>query len=339
MTRKIRIRQIMSALLSFSGIHALLERVYLSDSAFVLMYHRVLSSVGQVPHHVQPGMFVTAATFEKQISYLRDTFEIIFLDDLVAKARKGERIGRYCALTFDDGWGDNYSEAFPLLKKYDVPATIFLSTGFVGTQRTFWVEEISSCLACLHAGSLAGDQGPPSFARFVGEVSGLKRMDLETFLEGSIELLKKKSPHDREEIVTHLKGYLCSEHAPRQMLSWEEVREMSHSGLVRFGAHTVNHELLDQLPLQMARDEIYLSRQEIEQRLEQKVTTFAYPNGNHSKAVQRILVEGGLDAAVTTRKGFLEHGMSFLEIPRIALHEDVSTSIPMLRSKILMQAF
>jgi len=339
MMPKIMLRRILSALLSFSGIHAILEHLRLSDRAFVLMYHRVLSPVGQLPHYVQPGMFVTAATFERQLSYLRNKFEITFLDELVAKARKGERIGRHCALTFDDGWGDNYSEAFPLLKKYGVPATIFLTTGFVGTQRTFWPEEIISCLARLDIGSLTGYQAPQSFIRFAGEIGGVKRADLETLFEGAIELLKKKSPQDREEILSHLRGAFNGEPPPRQMLNWEEAREMAQSGLVRFGAHTVNHELLDQLPLQMVRDEIYLSRQEIEQRLEQKVTTFAYPNGNHSKAVQQLLVEGGLEAAVTTRKGFVEHGMSFLEIPRIALHEDVSTTIPMLRSKILMQAF
>ncbi len=339
MLPKIMLRRTLSALLSFSGIHAILEHLWLSDRAFVLMYHRIKSSVDQPPYHVQSGMFVTAATFEKQLAYLRKTFEIILLDDLVAKARKGESLGRYCALTFDDGWRDNYSEAFPLLKKYAVPATIFLSTGFVGTQRTFWPEEVISWLTGGDIDSLADGQAPSSVARFAAELSGLNQADSAMFCEWAIELLKQKSLQDREDILTHLRGVSSGSSSTRQMLSWEEAQEMVHSGLVRFGAHTVNHELLDQLPLQRARDEISLSRDEIESRLEQKVSAFAYPNGNHNARVRQILDADGFDVAVTTRKGFFEQGVPFLEVPRIGLHEDVSCTIPMLRSRILLHAF
>lgn len=104
------------SLLSFSGIHGLLEHLRLSEKAFILMYHRVLPATGQLPEYVQPGMFVTTATFEKQISYLRDSFEILFLDEMAAKVKKGEPLGGQCVLTFDDGWLDNYSEAFPAEK-------------------------------------------------------------------------------------------------------------------------------------------------------------------------------------------------------------------------------
>ncbi|ABQ26515.1 polysaccharide deacetylase [Geotalea uraniireducens Rf4] len=339
MTRKIKFRRMVSALLSSSGIHSLLERVCLSDRAFVLMYHRILPSAENQAYYVQPGMFVTTVTFEQQVAYVRDHFEVVFLDDLVKRALKGAHIGRHCALTFDDGWRDNYTEAFPVLERYRVPATIFLSTGFVGTPRTFWPEELCHYLERIDLGTFAGIGAPPSWSRFTGMIGRFKCHGREWFLDRSIETLKAFAPSDREGILNYLRSMLGAEPVPRQMLSWEEAREMVHSGLVRFGAHTVNHELLDQLPLHRARDEISLSRSEIERRLEQKVTTFAYPNGNHSEAVRRIVEEGGFDAAVTTRKGFLRRGVSFLEIPRIALHEDISTTIPMLRSKILLQAF
>ncbi|BCS54957.1 polysaccharide deacetylase family protein [Geobacter sp. SVR] len=338
MTPKIFIRRVLSALLSSTGIHALLERLYLSDKAFILMYHRIVPMSERLPPHVQPGMVVSATTFEKHVSFLRGRFKIVFLDELMAKVRKGESIGRCCALTFDDGWRDNYSEAFPILKKYAVPATIFLATGYVGTRKTFWTDEVSSCIDRLNIGAMAEVQAPDSVRRFSGELEGLQKK-AELFREELIELLKKKSPHDREEILAHLLGDLSVATTERLMLNWEEAGEMAESGLVRFGAHTVHHELLDQLPLQRVREEVQFSRMEIENRLRQKVTTFAYPNGNCSESVRQIVKEYGFDAAVTTRRGYLESGISPLDAPRIGLHEDTCATIPMLRSRVLLQAF
>lgn len=303
------------------------------------MYHRVMASVDSQPCFVQPGMFVTTASFEKQIIFLRDRFEVVFLEDLVDKALKGENIGELCAITFDDGWRDNFTEAFPIMEKYRVPATIFLATGFVGTDRMFWPEEI-----CSYLGRSMGDKStfnsvPPSYIRFSEEISRYRQSKRETFFDRSIEILKGYSPDNREEILGYFRDMLKTDPMPRQMLNWDEAQEMHSSGLVRFGSHTVNHEMLDQIPLKKARDEISQSRKEIELRLGDTVRTFAYPNGNYSDSIQMVLEESGFDAAVTTRKGFFDRNMSLMEIPRVAMHEDVSSTIPMFRSRILFPKF
>lgn len=338
-TRKIKIRRMFSALLAASGIHLLLERICLSDRAFVLMYHRIQPSAENQACYVQPGMFVTPVTFEQQVAYVRDNFEVVFLDDLVEKAQRGEYIGRHCALTFDDGWLDNYTDAFPVLERYRVPATIFLSTGFVGTTRTFWPEELCYYLERIDLGTFSGINAPPSWDRFTGMIGRFQCRSREWFLNRSIETLKAFALSDREEILKYLRNMLGAQAIPRQMLNWDEVRKMGLSGLVRFGAHTVNHEILDQVPLRRARVEITDSRNEIERHLGTKVRSFAYPNGNHNAGVRQLLAENGFDVAVTTSKGLLGHALPFLEIPRIGLHEDVSATIPMFRSKILLHAF
>jgi len=338
-TLKIKIRRIFSALLAFSGIHFLLERICLSDRAFVLMYHRILPSAENQACYVQPGMFVTPVTFEQQVAYVKEHFEVVFLDDLIEKAQKGEYIGRHCALTFDDGWRDNYTAAFPVLERYGVPATIFLSTGFVGTTRTFWPEELCYYLERIDLGTFADINAPPSWDRFTGMIGKSQCRSREWFLDRSIETMKVFTLSDREEILNYLRNMLGAQAIPRQMLNWDEIRKMGLSGLIRFGAHTVNHEILDQVPLRKARAEIIVSRNEIECHLGTKVTTFAYPNGNHNAGVRQLLAENDFDVAVTTRKGLLGHALPSLEIPRIALHEDVSATIPMLRSKILLHSF
>ena len=339
MTLKLVIRRTVSALLSNSGIHGMLEYRHLAEQAFVLMYHRVLSSFANQPYYVQPGMYVTSETFERQIVHLLDTCEVIPFNLLVEKLCSGELIGRQCALTFDDGWRDNYSVAFPLLKKYQIPATIFLSSGFVGTARTFWPEELCCLLGRTGLGGLTSKGAPPAVGRFARQIEGIRYKDESSLFEYSIALLKKYYPAEREEILVYLRSSLGSGEFPRQMLSWEEAKEMAQSGLVSFGAHTVNHQLLDQLSLQQASDEISRSRSEIENRLGQKIASFAYPNGNHSADIRRIVAESGFSSAVTTRKGFVDKSVPLLEIPRIAVHEDVSYTVAMFRSKILLQRF
>jgi len=339
MTGKIIVKLMLSNLMSSMGIHSLLERLCFSDKAFILMYHRILTSGGKQPYFIQPGMFVTAATFEKQIDFLKDRFEVVFFEDLVKKMLNGEDIGGFCAITFDDGWRDNYTDAFPILEKYRVPATIFLASGFVGTDRMFWPEEICYYLDRKKINKSACSDAPRSFICFVEEISKCHRCKREMFFDRCIEILKGYSPNEREEILEYFRGILMVEPFPRQMLSWDEAQEMSASGLVRFGAHTVNHEILDQVPLQKAREEIFKSRAEIEHRLGCRVSTFAYPNGNHSESIRLVLAENGFSAAVTTRKGFLGSGMPVMEVPRIAIHEDVSNTIPMFRSRILLRKF
>lgn len=332
-------KRIIMAILSGSGFFSVLEKYYLRNKNFILMYHRVLNSVESQRLYVQPGMFVSTASFEKQIVFLKDRFEVIFLEDLVEKVLNGEAIGGFCAITFDDGWRDNYTDAFSLLEKYRVPATIFLATGFVGTDKIFWPEELCYYLKQNLAAKSASYGAPPSFIRFCKEISVYHQCIRETFFDRSIKILKGYSPGNREEILEYFRDMLGTDSFPRQMLNWDEVQQMFASGLVRFGAHTVNHEMLDQVSLQKARDEITKSREDIEHNLGGRVSTFAYPNGNYTESIRNILTESGFNAALTTRKGFLAKGMPLMEIPRIAIHEDVSNTIPMFRSRILFNKF
>jgi peptidoglycan/xylan/chitin deacetylase (PgdA/CDA1 family) len=334
------VKKVLSTIFSVSGLFFSIEQYLLSNKAFILMYHRILEPDISQSFYIQPGMFVSPTSFTKQIAFLKDQYEVVFLEDLVKMVTNGENIGGHCAITFDDGWRDNFTDAFPVLKKYCIPATIFLATGFVGRDRMFWPEEVCYYLERNMVNKSAfDDHAPSSYIRFRKEISTNNECLRETFFDRSIKILKGYSPGDREEILEYFRGMLKIEPFPRQMLSWDEARKMFASGLVRFGAHTVNHEMLDQVSLQKARDEISESREEIEHNLGGKVSTFAYPNGNYTESVRNILAESGFDVAVTTRKGFLAQSIPLMEVPRIAIHEDVSNTIPMFRSRILLRKF
>lgn len=334
----IKTKQIISSGMTYSGIHDAVQRVLLSNKSFVLMYHRILNSTDTVPYYVQPGMYVTSKSFAQQLAFLKDNYDVIFLEDIVHKILNGESIGQTCAITFDDGWLDNYTEAYPLLIKYKVPATIFLSSGFVGTNKIFWPEEL-----CCYLELFCKDKFPlrgvsASVQSYFDRINMFSNDSREGFFDKAINILKTYSLEDREKILTFFRTATPFSF-PRQMMNWHEVNEMHTSGMVSFGSHTHNHVILDQVSQVTVMSEITKSLDEIENRLGIKVNLFAYPNGNFTESIQNVLVENGYLAAVTTRKGYFDHKAPLMAIPRIGIHEDVSSTLPLFRSRILFRKF
>ena len=126
-----------------------------SGACIVLTYHRVIPPA-DCPARPEkwecyrslPGIVVSPEMFAKQIEFIVKRYNVIPLMDLVGHLERGKRIPRRSAvITFDDGWRDNFVYAFPVLKKYQVPATIFLTTGFIGTTKLFWPERLISILS------------------------------------------------------------------------------------------------------------------------------------------------------------------------------------------------
>ncbi|MBT1071828.1 polysaccharide deacetylase family protein [Pelotalea chapellei] len=333
------LKRVTAGFLSASGLLSVAERVRFTNRAPVFMYHRVLTGRDTESGYVQPGMFVLTASFRKQLMYLSSRFRVLFLEELVERISKGKKIGGLCAITFDDGWRDNYSEAFPVLRELDIPATIFLATGFMGTKRLFWPEEMFLHLDRMNLILSLPDNAPAPLQHFCNETRSLSRENRESFLETIIAIMKGYTPAERQEILSYLRTMHHNGAEIRHMLNWEEIRTMNESGLVRFGAHTVNHELLDQLPHSQVREEIAVSRSHIETCIGKRVGLFAYPNGNTTAGIRKVLAENGFHAAVTTRRGYLESEGSLLEVPRIGIHEDVSSNIPLFRSRMLLPFF
>lgn len=339
MTHGIVVKKGLSAIVSGIGLLSLAEKCVFLKKSVVLMYHRVLPCFTAEKVVVQPGMYVSSITFEKHVQYLNSRYKIIFIDELVDKILNREYLGGYCALTFDDGWLDNYTNAFPVLKKYQVPATIFLATGFIGTERLFWPEEICYYLEHFKPDICNSNIMPFAVKNFMSTIACYEHKAREQYYENSIATLKKYSFRQRMDILEYFRKIFNIDSIPRQMLNWDEAQNMLSSGLVRFGAHSVNHEILDQVPAGKMMDEILTSRDDIEHHIGRCIKTFAYPNGNHNENIIRVLAKNGFYGAVTTQKGFLSSGTSPMKIPRVAVHEDVSSTIPLLRARILSRYF
>jgi len=274
-------------------IYSSLRRAVAGHLLAILTYHRV--SPKTYPWYLGA---LNLEDFEREIAYLRKVAEIIPLDLLVNRLAQGESLApRSVAITFDDGYKDNYRFAYPILQKYNVPATIFLTTGFVGGSSMIWADKV--CFAIWHT----------SMEEF--EIDGFGKFSLRSDAERLfsmkkvVRLLNKVTEEQKNLLLDALLKTLGVD-IPVNLgeelaLSWDEILEMSRGG-ISFGAHTVSHPILTKLPLEEAKCEIIRSKDDIEQKLGQPVTAFAYPNGgfgDFNAEIVTLLKENGFTCAVT----------------------------------------
>lgn len=335
MLSKLTLKKYYTEALWKTGFFRLMVGHKVRNKSFVLIYHRVLKAVDEEQVFVQPGMYVTTSTFQLQAAFLKENFHVISLDELVGRVETGRGVGGCCAITFDDGWQDNYSQAFPVLRDLKLPATIFLATGFIGTDRLFWPEELAFYLR--QSRGLSSPFKNSTLERFIKELP--EKVPEATRLDHAIMVLKARPGDEREEILSILRRLSPVSFAKRLMMNWEEAEHMLNSGLIKFGAHTAEHTILDQVSLDLARDEILQSKQSLEKHLGISPTLFAYPNGHFSNDLQTLLKEYGFKAAMISRKGWYDGSVSIFEIPRIGIHEDVSSTMPLFLGRIFIDRF
>ncbi|MES9991078.1 MAG: polysaccharide deacetylase family protein [Candidatus Thiodiazotropha sp.] len=328
---------IISHALHISGIFYLWGRFFFARKAFILMYHRVLTNdeLKNSPVNVQPGMYVTPSTFESHVKYLiKKNYTIVFLSELADLISQKKDISRCCVITFDDGWIDNYTNMLPILKKYNVKATIFITSGFTGTNKLFWPEEVA-----LYIDTIVELDYLERMLKILNlnldDTDKVRNSD-SLLKDTIISHLKSFSHNQRIELIKSIKNLAASSQQPNHtlLMGWNEINEMVASGLVEFGSHTVNHELLDKLDNQDIKFEIQDSMSVLADRLGMPCKTLSYPNGNYNDNVLSIVQDTTLQAAVTTQRGYVTSNTNLLTLPRIAIHEDVSCNLPLFQWRL-----
>lgn len=278
----------------------------------ILTYHRI----NDEGDSFFPG--IPVKLFEQQMRVLADHFTVCTLDDLIERIKYDDLPESAVAVTFDDGYRDNYTNAFPILRRYSLPATVFLATDAIGTGRQLWHDEVFTAFRETRVAELTG---------FGLANTKLPLTSLATKLEAQTEILKHLWSLDstaRQMAIRQVRKVLdverCGPEVARVMLSWEEVCEMYRHG-IQFGAHTVSHPPLSRLQVEDARQEIRRSKSTIENVLNATVNTFAYPSGRRgdfTATTKALVEEAGFDCAVTTIFGNNEPGADLYEMRRIA---------------------
>ena len=263
-------------------------------------------------------MILREKTFGELLNYLKRNFQVVSVGEFLSCRSDGAEYRRpACLLTFDDGWCDNFTTAFPHLEKDRTPAVVFLITGLIGTPEVFWVERLNRAW-----------QEPKRRQEIQSELLSLGVPENSvTDIVGIVEHLKQMPAAKREHILSRLPlGEPTSQGRGDvdRMAAWEEIQTMHQDG-VQFGAHTVTHPLLVYEEDSVVVEELRESKQAIETKLGVTVTAFAYPNGSWDERIRSLVKRAGYECAFTTQRGWHGHRDDPYSVKRIMIHEGVVT--------------
>ena len=263
--------------------------------------------------------------FEKQLRYLKKYFHIYSLENLVnvlndhhSNYKKLENIA---VVTFDDGYRDNYIYAYPILKKYKMPATIFLTSDNIGKDSLFWWDKIryiiyhskKESVNIANLGSFSLDNNK-------------KKLECIHYLVNRFKNMPSKL---RNKYILDLQNK-CNVSIPsgigkKLILSWDEIREMNENG-ISFGAHTLSHANLINLNLEEAKNEIVQSKAMIEDKLKSEIISFAYPYGSrfYNCDIMKLVQNAGYLCAVKTTGEIIDQSKSYnpYGLPRFSVGDN-----------------
>jgi peptidoglycan/xylan/chitin deacetylase (PgdA/CDA1 family) len=304
----------------------------------VLTYHRVLPEGHLVRETEQPGMLVSPGFLAMHFEVLQRYLTPVHLDDWLRAAKAGDPPpGRSVAITFDDGWRDNYDFAFRVLKEAGMPATIFLVTDMVGSNYRFWPNRLAHTLKAwrphfsqrleentrrrmIALGVPLDVPGADATPEWIDMVILRCKVADDAWMDALLDAIEAALPEIRASAALRWP----EKNDQRDLLDWDEIRAMSETGLVRFGSHTRRHtRLRETLDPKTIEDEVAGSREILENRLGQPVPLFCYPNGDYSPRAYAA-VAAAYEGAVSTQRGWNAAGLDPYAIRRIGLHGDVS---------------
>jgi len=287
------------------------------QNAVILMYHRVVD-VETSPYH---GI-VSTDHFLQQMEFLHKISNPLSLIELKDAIKQKEIPTNSVIITFDDGYADNYTNAIPILTNFQIPATIFITSEYVGSKREYWWDELERIFILPEklpekAPFMVGNQMLDlNFARFNKD----QRIHL---LRGMHGLLRSCRPGDRQAI---LDGLLAMSGLPEngredyRPMTEKEIITLSRNGLVDIGAHTMTHPVLSALSREEQQAEIIGSIRAVTEIIGKPVHSFAYPFGSPQEINNdslEIIRSTEIQTAVTTTPEKVNPESNLLALPRV----------------------
>jgi peptidoglycan/xylan/chitin deacetylase (PgdA/CDA1 family) len=307
--------------LYFSGAHRVMQRFFGGAGAILTL------------HHVRPprrGAFqpnrmleVTPVFFERLVTYLRKVgIDIVSLDELHRRLTDGDFSRRVVCITFDDGYRDTRTWAYPILKKHGVPFAIYVPTSFPDRVGELWWLVLEAAIAKTNRIALLVDG---KGRRFDCATIADKR---HLFCEMYKWLRSLPSDEDIRYVVRDLAARYDVDMAAINddlCMTWAEIGELAADPLVTIGAHTVNHPILAKASDEVVRSELKMGRAVVEAAIGIRPQHLAYPFGDRTAVGTRefqIAAELGFKTAVTTEPAMLfpEHRNQMMALPRIAIN-------------------
>jgi peptidoglycan/xylan/chitin deacetylase (PgdA/CDA1 family) len=297
----------------------LLSRRDAHPKFLVLCYHRI--GMNGIPLFSE----LPPALFEAQMRYVRRRYRVLSLDDLCEEMEKPSQRGDAVAVTFDDGYRDLYSNALPVLRKYQIPATIFLPSVSIETGQVPWYDRVFLALKVFPKDDLEIVLDRPRHFQL-----GSLKARLETAAE-IIQYLRTLPDDRRREYCAAFDEQIIlpQDELKDRMLTWEQIRTMGREGIT-FGSHTMTHPAVSQLTESQLESELGESKRMLENRIGGPAVHFAYPFGKPADcgtAALPFLVRNGYRSAATTVEGVNEPGHNCYHLRRSQVGNERSISM------------
>jgi glycosyltransferase involved in cell wall biosynthesis len=289
--------------------------------AVVLAYHSVSEPDPANDRYRCPSIALPPAAFERHMRFLADHYDVVPMARIVACLEAGEPFPpRAVAITFDDGYRDNYTIAYPILRRLGLPATLYVTADAVGDGWRFWVARLRWLLLVCRATALTLprlghiDLGSPASRR--------RAIDRLTVTLKALSCCERDADLERLEAATGI--HEPPREATTWMASWEELSEMAAGG-IEIGAHSRTHPILTCQDTTVATEEIAGARRLLEKSLGRPVEHFAYPNGggrpNHDARITALARAAGFRSAATSERGAVHLGDDPLRLRRLGVAE------------------
>lgn len=249
------------------------------DNKLILVYHGV---VANPDHSISVGPIATSQ-FAQHLGYFKENFDVVSQDAIFKMYRDDYTPKRKTiALTFDDGYENNYTNAFPLLKKYGFPATMFaISNCVLDDEMLTWYDYLDFVKHDLDPKKIVTTKKLNSIAELKDFVKTLNISDRQTLFK---EIQKQVN-------IADYKGKL-----PREfwkLMNPAQLRELAASGLIEVAAHTNNHPNLAEIKIEDAREEVTRCKQLLEATIDKEVKSIAFPDGSYNDEVKRVCLDAG----------------------------------------------
>jgi peptidoglycan/xylan/chitin deacetylase (PgdA/CDA1 family) len=292
----------------------------------VLCYHGVLAE--RRPDRWSYDNWVDAASFREQLRWLKQILEVTDLAG-VRRWHEGKWRGPKgpALITFDDGYRNNVTQAAPILLEESLPAIFFLASGYVGTSRVLWLDEIRVQVLNWPEPSVRLPSGETR--EIPSDLAERRRLANET-----VEGIKQLTEEPCRSYCDYLRSKteqveLMDDFEARSFMSWDDARKLREMGF-EIGAHTVNHPILSKIAPERLASELAESKAMIERELNFSSKALAYPNGSARDVNEQVFAEtekAGFEWAFTTAAQWQKPGVNPYQIGRICVvgHTDLAT--------------
>ena len=291
------------------------------DQLAILGYHGVV----RTPLKLYDWCFIEERVFRKQMAYLKAHFDVLPLSVAVERCLRGMIARRTAVVTIDDGFQNTFDVAFPILREFGLPATLFVCTRFIDSEDTIWFCRLNRALADTRCRLLQwqGRSIPLGNLAEKAEASANLQEALKAFPQPRLSAELRQILIDLGDDPERPIG----PRSPYRMLSHEAITRMAQSGLIGLGAHSHSHAILSLLPSAEQRKEIEESVGTVRALTGRPCDSFSYPNGqaqDYDSATMAVLRQCGIRFAATSMGGPNGPGTEPLELRRYGVRAGLS---------------